>query len=128
MPEYKLLARGTEGSQVFRRRNRLLLAMGAVLIPLDPDRLRQLFRVAKRLQRNFERYQQDQCVLINYEMIALRFNRTQLKNFILLLDKAISNADPEDSASFYPESDAADPSAPLPEIPHPPEPPLYSRN
>ena len=128
MPEYKLLARSSTGSQVLRRHNRLLLAIGCILLPLDSGRLRQLFRVTKRLQRQFDDYQQDHCVLINYEMIAFRFTRSQLDDFVSLLDNAITNDKTDEATSLY--ADCTEPACPAPEptIPCPPDVPLYSRN
>lgn len=128
MPEYKLLARSSTGSQILRRQNRLLLAMGNMLLPLDTGRLRQLFRVAKRLRRKFDEYQQDRCVLINYEMIAFRFTRSQLDDFVLLLDKAITNDKSDEPASLSP--NCTGPACPVsvPAIPLPPDVPLFSLN
>ncbi|MBL7033921.1 MAG: hypothetical protein ISR91_07215 [Candidatus Delongbacteria bacterium] len=128
MPEYKLLARSGEGSQVFRKEDRLLLAMGNILLPLDPGRMRQLFRVSKRIRKNFDKYQRDRCVLINYEMVAFRFSRAQLEEFILLLDTAISNTDNGEPATLYPNQQDTPASTALPAIPQPPDLPLYSRN
>ena len=122
MPEYKLLAHGGEGSQIFRRENRLLLAMGNILLPLDYGRLNQVFRLAKRIRRKFDHYQQDQCVLINYEMAAFRFTRSQLDDFIRMLDDALTRSDSSENATLYPGYFSK------PNIPPPPDLPHYSRN
>jgi hypothetical protein len=128
MPEYKLLARGGEGSQIFRRENRLLLAMGNILLPLDYGRLNQVFRLAKRIRRKFDHYQQDQCVLINYEMAAFRFTRSQLDDFIRMLDDALTRSDSSENATLYPGRQNPPGYFSKPNIPPPPDLPHYSRN